>query len=470
VLVLAAFTVTGSPLRNDNAGRFALSIEANVLGTLPGIGGLARRVLLGSGPERALIARLFVRHAILLPLALLALVVLAHAFRILVPAREGERPSLRSGFSAPNLSDLWAVLACTLVVLSVAGVRGAPLGAPADLGGMFPARPVWYFQPLYLLRQALPAEHAPLLTLLGVGAAVGLIAYSLRRAPGGRGLSRRVAVFGVAFGYALLCAVGVVKDLRDRELRAAALAERWTVARVETLSRAGVSFESGARHALNADPLQRARAVFGEHCANCHQLGDLGPRDGVSRAPTLDGFGRRTWVLAMLERPDAPDRFGNTPFAGQMPSVVHPPADPALSATFRAMPELERAAVADFLQAEAFADAEVTPANRELGARIVRERCTSCHRFSGKTDDDESAAPELQGWASPAWISAQILNPRSGRTYRAGAQQKGRMPSFGGVLTPYEVALLVDLLRGTLVATSGLPDASEVHATARALP
>ncbi len=64
---------------------------------------------------------------------------------------------------------------------------------------------------------------------------------------------------------------------------------------------------------------------------------------------------------------------------------------------------------------------------------MVRQRCTSCHRLDGKTDDEESAAPELRGWASVAWIEAQITNPGSGKAYPPAAVPKdleGHMPAF----------------------------------------
>ena len=93
----------------------------------------------------------------------------------------------------------------------------------------------------------------------------------------------------------------------------------------------------------------------------------------------------------------------------------------------------------------------------------MRERCTSCHRYSGKTDDEESRAPELQGWGSRAWTTTQILNPRSGRTYPALARRSGEMPSFGGVLSGEEVALVVDLIRGALTGERG-PDAYRASA------
>jgi mono/diheme cytochrome c family protein len=55
------------------------------------------------------------------------------------------------------------------------------------------------------------------------------------------------------------------------------------------------------------------------------------------------------------------------------------------------------------------------------------------------------------------------LNPRSGRTYPALAHRSGEMPSFGGVLSSEEVALIVDLIRGTL-ATERQPDAYRASA------
>ncbi|HWA76702.1 MAG TPA: c-type cytochrome [Polyangiaceae bacterium] len=452
LFLILALVVTGNPLRNDNAGRFALSVEVNVVGSLPWFGSLARRILIGNGPDQTLMARLFARHAVLLPGLLL--LVLSAAYRVR-PTR-AERASLpppRPVF-APSLADLIAVLACLSLVLSSALVKGASLGAPADLDSAYPARPAWYFQPLYLARQLLPAEHAPALTLAGlsvVAMAVALLMWKALDATPSQRRRRNLAFLAGLAVYAGVAAFGVLKDARDPEVRWSLRQEQWAVQRVQALSRAGGSLKLGARHLLSNDPVHRARALFSEHCSNCHALGDLGPRDGVARAPALDGFGSRAWVLSMLDTPDAAHRFGNTPYAGQMQSFTHPPADPALRAAFKPMPLLERQAVAEYLSAQATTEEpSVAAPAQALGERLVRERCTSCHLFAGKTDDAESRAPELLGWASPAWTYAQILNPNSGRTYRAGPRARGEMPSFGGVLSQEEVALLVDLIRGAL--------------------
>ena len=45
---------------------------------------------------------------------------------------------------------------------------------------------------------------------------------------------------------------------------------------------------------------------------------------------------------------------------------------------------------------------------------------------------------ELRGWASPAWIEAQIEDPASGTTYAKGSTAKdleGHMPAFADKIT-----------------------------------
>jgi ubiquinol-cytochrome c reductase cytochrome b subunit len=70
--------------------------------------------------------------------------------------------------------------------------------------------------------------------------------------------------------------------------------------------------------------------------------------------------------------------------------------------------------------------------------------------FRGQTDDDDSAGPELAGWGSLAWTKAQIANPGTNATYRAGAlseDRKGHMPRFDDKLEPDDVALLAAWVR-----------------------
>jgi len=136
--------------------------------------------------------------------------------------------------------------------------------------------------------------------------------------------------------------------------------------------------------------------------------------------------------------------FGKTAFKGNMPSVVKPPADPEQAKLFAPMAEADRNAIAAFLEAQADGQrGEGMP-----GEKLVKQRCTGCHRMDGKLDDtgsEDSLAPELRGWASVAWIEAQIVDPGSGKAYpkgAMGAELKGHMPAFGDKLEASDRALL----------------------------
>ncbi len=204
---------------------------------------------------------------------------------------------------------------------------------------------------------------------------------------------------------------------------------------------------------MRTDPETRGPELFSANCAACHKLGDLAPQDGKLTAPDLTGFGTKAWVMKVLENPDAPHQFGNTPLKTMMPSMVHPPADPEAAKSFTAMTPADQDAVATFLEAQARGErAEGTP-----GEKIVKARCTSCHRLDGKTDDEDSMAPELRGWASAAWIDAQIANPASGKTYPVALKkgdQEGLMPAYEDKLSAADRKLLVTWLLSQRSKTS----------------
>jgi ubiquinol-cytochrome c reductase cytochrome b subunit len=192
---------------------------------------------------------------------------------------------------------------------------------------------------------------------------------------------------------------------------------------------------------LRNDPETRGQELFAQNCASCHRLGDLAPADGNVTAPDLTGFGTKEWVLGLLDNPDANRFFGKTPFKGSMPSMVHPPTDPEAAKVFTAMTPADQESVAAFLSAQAKGE----EGKGMPGEKIVSQRCTGCHRLDGKTDDEDSLAPELRGWASLAWIEAQIENPASGKAYPKGTMApdlKGHMPAFGEKLTASDRKIL----------------------------
>jgi ubiquinol-cytochrome c reductase cytochrome b subunit len=193
----------------------------------------------------------------------------------------------------------------------------------------------------------------------------------------------------------------------------------------------------------------RGEELFRESCASCHRLGDLGP-GGKEKptAPDLSGWGTAAWVRAVLATPDAPTLFGPTAFKGKMPSYVTPPSDPEAAKNFKPMPENEQAAIAAFLAGEA--DENPDPNHDAAGAKLISQRCTGCHLFRGKTDDETSVAPELSGWGSTAWTHAQIANPGTNTTYRPGsmaAELTGHMPRYDDKLTPADLDLIGRFVR-----------------------
>ena len=192
---------------------------------------------------------------------------------------------------------------------------------------------------------------------------------------------------------------------------------------------------------LARDPQTRGPELYEKHCAVCHRLNEWGPPEGEQTAPDLTGFGTEKWVLAVLDNPDAPDMFGNSPLEGLMPSYTRPPEDDEYADEFEPMPMEKQKAIAEWLAAESQGTAE----EDMPGEKIAKTACTSCHRLDGETDDEEGVAPELRGWASLEWIRLQIDNPGNGTTYPPGIMDpdfEGHMPAYRDDLSPQEIALL----------------------------
>jgi ubiquinol-cytochrome c reductase cytochrome b subunit len=187
---------------------------------------------------------------------------------------------------------------------------------------------------------------------------------------------------------------------------------------------------------LRDDPDLRGEALFVQHCASCHVLGELGDKKKAT-APLLDGWGQERWIRAMLHDPDSDDRFGRTPYKEQMPSMDVPPKDN--SGDFKPMSTEDMTAVAKFLSSQGD-DATA------VGEKVVKDRCTACHLFKGEGDDNaQSLAPELAGYGSFDWIRAQISDPSSKATYRENAldpKMKHHMPKFVGEIPASDIDVL----------------------------
>lgn len=445
VLGLAgAFCITGNPLRWDNRGYFGLVTEVNVMSEVPVAGRLMRSMLLGGVlPNNWTLPRLYTLHSILLPAVVLLLATLG--------ARVGRRAGPVSGelaYGDGQLGrDLIASAVALLSVLAGAYLMRAPLEAPADALASYNARPEWYFQWLYVLRNAVPASLQGVIAT-GTPVVLGGVIFGLPlldRNPDASFAKRLPFILPVALGLlgiGALTGAGIASDHKNPELQKARAEQARLERRARQIARNEGVAPAGALAMMREDPLLKGEDLFRQHCASCHKLGDLGPADGKLAGPSLDGWGSEAWVMAVLDNPDAPNLFGNTPYNGKMPSYTKPPKDPKDAANFTAMPQPQREAIARYLAGEA----RGAPAGHDAeGEKLVKQRCTTCHLFRGETDDAEGLAPELAGWASLGWSRAQIGNPGTSLTYRPIALStalEGHMPRFDAQVSSSDLDLL----------------------------
>lgn len=456
-LLVAAIAITGHALPWDAQGYWARRVELGIAGMSPGIGPQLQ-VLLQGGAEMGQLAltRFHALHTVVLP-HLLAWATVAELWL----THRGRRWA--SYFPTQAARDGVAGFLLVGVALALAlKVHGAPLEGPADPSADYPARPEWFLLPLFRLRKLFdgPLEFAG---VAGVPAVLGLYLLALPRLDGGprpslgkRGLALLPALV-VGLGAAALATVALRADAHDAEFqKARAKVDARTRAAV-ALAKEGVPVE-GPVAMLRSDPSVRGAELFEQHCASCHVLGSLGDK-AKATAPVLDGWGRKAWILAMLHDPDAPERFGPTPFAGMMPSVDTAPKDRKPDdPPYKPTPRDEMEAMAAFLEAQGNeggdeGGAPSPPAVLAKGEALVKERCTTCHLYGGTGDDSEQGyAPELQRYGSLAWTRAQIGNPATKATYREKALEpdlKKHMPRFDGELSAKDLDLVARYTRAT---------------------
>jgi ubiquinol-cytochrome c reductase cytochrome b subunit len=450
--VTVGFGLTGYLLPWDQKGYWATRVATNIAGTMPVLGKAVQSILVG-GPEYGsmTLTRFYTLHIAILPL-LLALLLVGHLvlFRKhgVTPSASADMKKVDRFYPVQLAKDVGGVLLLlAIVVFLTLREHGAPLDAPADPASDYPARPEWYFLSLFQLLKYFPGQLEVLATIVIPGAAglyLALLPVWDRRAS--RAIGPRLVylapLFAIGAGVALLTAMSMRSDARDQPFqKARVVATRRADAAIE-LAKKGIP-PDGPLAMVRRDPETRGPALFQEHCASCHRLGDLGPEAAKATAADLTGWGTAEWVLSVMENPDALHRFGKTPYKGEMISLVHPPADPQGAKNFHPLSEANRRAMATFLANEA---AEVKdPQHDAAGANLIAVGCTSCHLFRGETDDDASVGPELSGWGSTAWMRAQIANPGTKSTYRAEAlnpERKGHMPRFDDKLEPEEISLL----------------------------
>jgi ubiquinol-cytochrome c reductase cytochrome b subunit len=456
--VTLGFALTGYLLPWDQKGYWATRVATNIIGSVPALGPWLQRVLVGGNEYGHLtLTHFYSLHVGILPAALVGLLV-AHValFRkhgVTPPAKVDEpgAPPAKTDTFFPKqvgMDLLFGLIILGGLFYLASREHGAPLDAPADPASDYPARPEWYFLALFEMLKHLPGSLEAAFAV-GVPVVLGgyLVALPFLDKKPSRALRGRLGILAPLFlmglGAVGLTLVSMRNDAADTAFQKARALASERSERAIALFKKGVPPE-GPLAMLRKDPDTRGPELFAANCASCHKLGDLAPPEGKATAPDLSGYGTKAWALAVLDNPDGDHLFGKTAFKGNMPSVVRPPADPEQAKLFAPMSEADRNSIAAFLEAQAKGQrGEGMP-----GEKLVKQRCTGCHRLDGKMDEsgsEDSLAPELRGWASAAWIEAQITDPGSGKAYPKGAMGndlKGHMPAFGDKLEASDRTLL----------------------------
>jgi len=447
VALAGAEGITGGVLPWDERGWWARVVEGNVVGLAPGIGGWIQRMMQGGTELGALgLSRLYALHVVVLP----ALILLALRARSTQLRRHGwsdaKDATSRWGEHLARAVGVGALVVVGLFAVSGA-LHGAPLEAPADPLGDYPARPEWYLMTLYELRKVFHGAGEFFGTTLGpmaAGAYLALLPWIDGKARRAVVATPVVLIFVAAVGLGMAAAH---KDSRDPlYLKQRANADRRAAAAAK-LAMEGVP-PQGALAMLHADPEVHGRELFEQHCATCHRMQDLGDPKKAT-ATDLTGWGQAKWIDAMIHEPDADERFGRGPYKGKMPSVDVRPADKASDANWKPMikSDADRRAVATFLASLGDEAGEpptaIDEATRATGERIVNGACSTCHLYKGDGDlDGSEEAPELSGYGSIAWTRAQVANPGTDETYRKKALDPGmkkHMPRFDQDLSPADM-------------------------------
>lgn len=396
MLLILGFSITGYVLRWDQAGYWANQVEVGIAAGTPLLGETIRGFLLGGNEYGNLtLTRFYMLHVVLLP-AIVFAVVIAH---IKLARRHGvtsRNPRARvprwPQQSIRTLAACALVLAALFIYTAVTG--GVDLAAPADPTAPYDARPLWYFRWLYALR-SIAGSAEQLVAMVAPAIVVGFfIALPLLD----RG-KKRIVWLGILGGIFIiigaLTATSYLADAKDEALAKRQHAQEMRAGRARALAAKNGVPITGAQDVFATVPMYRARTLFEQRCAGCHNA-DSKERKG----PILTvGHGSRQWIAGFLKDPNGDAYWGHTKLAK---------TDDAMKPVEIAGPELDD--LVEVLYAQSGAT-DVDAAKAERGKAVFEKACTDCHSL------DEGVAggsgPGLGGMHSRDWFTSYIGNPKS---------------------------------------------------------
>ncbi|MEM7151265.1 MAG: cytochrome b N-terminal domain-containing protein [Myxococcota bacterium] len=421
LIVTMALGVTGNILPWDEQGYWAAQVEFGIMEQTPG-GEALRTVVQGGGQAGNLtLTRLFAAHAFVLPLVagllLAAIVVLGRRGQ----ATEAEQPDSKSKpfVSGQLLVDMVAML---LVAIALVGItvktHGSELFGPADPTSGFQARPEWYFLFLYELRTFFEGPLEPIATMVIPGGVVGFMVAApfLDGLRGKAGRAVVLTVMGLIMASVVgLTALSMQKDAGNESYQKAMKQAYAQAERARGFAKEGVLPEGGPAVYRN-DPEYKVRALYVEHCQNCHELDGFGGEE----APSLTDYSSRAWLAALVRDPNETRFFGGT---------IHEDMDPypevAESDEHTAIAADQLDALVEYLwqlQGEQDVDSVLAATGKTLWDDEFD--CSGCHEVEAGL---EGAGPNLLDHGSAKWVARVIRDSSAVDLFGEEAQ----MPKFG---------------------------------------
>ena len=451
MVLILGLGATGYQLPWDQKGYWSTKIAANFAGGVPVIGEAARKVAVG-GTEFGYqtLTRFFALHVAVMPGLVVFLltihVILFHRYGVTAP--RSERPVTRywpeQAFKDATASFIFTAGLAAIVLF----FRGATLDAPADPSSAdYPARPEWYFLPMYQMLKHFPGDREVIGTVVIPGAIMAvmfLLPFLDRILPGK--LAHFLAccfVFALFGGAGYFIYESLKADASDPGFKIARDKADMAMERALTLANdpnVGVP-PDGATYLLLRDPLYHGRSVFEAKCLGCHVFDGKGV--GTQVASDLKDYGSRAWLRGMLEAPSSPRYFGKVPKCDGMAEWKK---GSKLSAK-----ELDD--VADFVASFAKIKPDTTveewqnePGVAEHpGLKPFQKECGTCHVIEGLSEGGVRDAPQLFAWGSRQWLARMIRKPGATDMY-GFLDATDQMPPFAEQLSENDVNTVIRYL------------------------
>ena len=496
--IILGLSLTGYLLPWDQKGYYATQVTTKIVGSAPVVGQeLQNLVQGGSEYGHHTLTRFFAMHAGLLP-ALLIFFLVVHIYvfrRHGITVKNPKRGPSSDFWPDQVLRDSVACLGVLAVVMGLAIFKGAALSGPADPSEAYSAaRPEWDFMFLFRFLRFEMVEHfGQAFGAIYVPGAVMLLIALMPIIALVRGGHR----FNVIFAWSLmgvivgLTVLSLIEDVRDVEHQAAlAEADRDALRAVELASGPNRIPIEGAGKLLREDPFTQGPRIFAKHCAACHRYDGHNGRGrmvmtadddtGIERptlptAADLGNFGDRQWWRRIL-----------TDYRNLMQPLENAGYDVESSIEYGMISWFEESvevltAEANQADVDAMVEYLVAQSGRpglELNAELMERgeeilstgsltegeisTCDDCHSEIGgefELGTDNVGIPELNGYASYAWLKAFIDNPGTEQFYG----ENNCMPAFADKLSSSDMDLLVRWMIGDYAATEVKPYNSKVE-------